>query len=462
VPGIFVNYRRVFLHTSQNSDHSHAYLVEALADRLRRHFGDDDVFLDVESLSVGDVYPERLRHHLANAEVLLVVIGGGWLEETRHRMGLAGKDWVRFEIAEALRNSIPIVQVVLDDVVLPAAGQLPEDIQEMAMRQVFQLRGGRFAGEVSRLIALLQQHVGPKWQPPPIAPQAKPSRWRVPAAHALTLALALVLPSVALFSGRRPSQQALIDVSHWPALGFVVATMVFAAIYRWRRRLDDLQRITAELPPAVSLVLLDVPFTLGLVGTGTIMMAQMEFNDPDERAVLTFVGGTTLLLGAIAISVYYYNKMTVWPPDIDVPGGPRTAIARVRQRLELWGTPLNRTQRDQIQWFRSRLAVAADNLRQEALRTRRERLLRPSLVRGLAVGLMLYLVYVPLTGIFLWDIQQRSSAAELIVGVAVIALFIALGVIFLELVHRFLRWEKTEIAAEVTREMDRLDNLLNS
>jgi len=142
VPGIFVNYRRVFLHTSQNSDHSHAYLVEALADRLRRHFGDDDVFLDVESLSVGDVYPERLRHHLANAEVLLVVIGGGWLEETRHRMGLAGKDWVRFEIAEALRNSIPIVQVVLDDVVLPAAGQLPEDIQEMAMRQVFQLLGG--------------------------------------------------------------------------------------------------------------------------------------------------------------------------------------------------------------------------------------------------------------------------------------------------------------------------------
>ena len=106
--------------------------------------------------------------------------------------------------------------------------------------------------------------------------------------------------------------------------------------------------------------------------------------------------------------------------------------------------------------------VAADNLRQEALRTRRERLWRPSLVRGLAVGLMLYLVYVPLTGIFLWDIQQRSSAAELIVGVAVMALFIALGVIFLELVHRFLRWEKTEIAAEVTREMDRLDNLLNS
>ena len=109
MPGIFINYRRVFLHTDRQTDSSHGHLVEALAEQLRRHFGDDDVFLDVEALEVGDVYPERLRHHLASAEVLLVVIGGGWLEETRYRSGLAGKDWVRFEISEALRNSIPIV-----------------------------------------------------------------------------------------------------------------------------------------------------------------------------------------------------------------------------------------------------------------------------------------------------------------------------------------------------------------
>lgn len=66
---VFINYRRG----------GHTVAVEALHHQLIHHFGEDEVFLDMQSIPLGDRYPDILRQRVTGCEVLLVVIHATWL-----------------------------------------------------------------------------------------------------------------------------------------------------------------------------------------------------------------------------------------------------------------------------------------------------------------------------------------------------------------------------------------------
>jgi hypothetical protein len=67
--GVFINYR-------SDDDDFAAPLVDQ---RLRREFGDENVFRDGRSLHAGTYFPERLWQRLRSSTVLLVLIGSRWL-----------------------------------------------------------------------------------------------------------------------------------------------------------------------------------------------------------------------------------------------------------------------------------------------------------------------------------------------------------------------------------------------
>ena len=95
------------------------YPAAYLADRLGKDFGPDRVFRDADALVPGLPWPDGLDRALADARVLVVLIGPGWLDapgpDGSGRALDRPDDWVRREIRTALTREITVVPVLLDE-----------------------------------------------------------------------------------------------------------------------------------------------------------------------------------------------------------------------------------------------------------------------------------------------------------------------------------------------------------
>jgi len=97
VSGIFISYRR---------EDSAGY-AGRLYDRLRQHFGEDHIFLDVQT-EPGRDFEVEIDKAISSCDSVLVVVGRRWLEITAAK-GLrpdGPKDYVRMEVAAAVRTAV--------------------------------------------------------------------------------------------------------------------------------------------------------------------------------------------------------------------------------------------------------------------------------------------------------------------------------------------------------------------
>jgi TIR domain-containing protein len=125
-------------------------------DRLEAKFGKGNVFMDFSSIPPGVNFREHIKQSLANADVLLVMIGPQWFgksDKAKNRLE-EPNDFVRLEIAEALKHDIPIIPVLIDDTPMPNAESLPEEIQALSYLNGLPLDSGiDFHNHVKRLIS---------------------------------------------------------------------------------------------------------------------------------------------------------------------------------------------------------------------------------------------------------------------------------------------------------------------
>ncbi|SCF62074.1 toll/interleukin-1 receptor domain-containing protein [Streptomyces sp. Ncost-T10-10d] len=129
MPRIFLSFRKPDSRWMRN----HVY--RALSERL----GADEIFKSGESIPPGADFAEILRRQAAECELMCVLIGPGWLDarsENGVRLLDRAHDWVRLEIATALRAGNRVVPVLLGDAtMLPDASALPAEIAELARLQ---------------------------------------------------------------------------------------------------------------------------------------------------------------------------------------------------------------------------------------------------------------------------------------------------------------------------------------
>ena len=146
---IFISYRR---------DDSQGF-AGRLEDDLSERFGDDRVFRDRE-IPPGTDFVSHLEAHLAKAEVVLVLIGRGWLDARDGEGGRrldASDDWVRREIERALQGDVAVVPVLVGGARMPNAAQLPRSIAALARRQAFELSDQRWRHDLDELSQRLRQ-----------------------------------------------------------------------------------------------------------------------------------------------------------------------------------------------------------------------------------------------------------------------------------------------------------------
>jgi hypothetical protein len=137
---IFVSYRR-------DDAGGHA---GRLVDRLTARFGADGVFMDVQDIAPGDRFAASIDETIARCDCLVAVIGPRWVDLMQQRaQGL--EDFVRHEIAAALRRDIPVVPVLVGGAPMPSRQVLPADLAALSQRNAVEIRDERFEDDVARL-----------------------------------------------------------------------------------------------------------------------------------------------------------------------------------------------------------------------------------------------------------------------------------------------------------------------
>lgn len=125
-----------------------------LADRLYQRFGAERVFLDIDAIAPGADFVRALQTSLQETAVVLVVVGPKWTtlqadDQTRRLDD--PKDFVRLEVATALARNIPVVPVLVQGAKMPAASELPADLEALATRQAFVVDHHEFHADANRL-----------------------------------------------------------------------------------------------------------------------------------------------------------------------------------------------------------------------------------------------------------------------------------------------------------------------
>ena len=149
MPGIFISYRR-------NESAGHA---GRLFDRLTARFGEDRVFMDVDTLNPSDHFASRIEKAIATADVMLVLIGSTWAAQA-DRLARPD-DFIRREILAALRVECRLIPVCLDGAAMPDAAALPGDLQPLLRSEGAVLRHGEFVRDADHLADTLAKFVRP-------------------------------------------------------------------------------------------------------------------------------------------------------------------------------------------------------------------------------------------------------------------------------------------------------------
>lgn len=171
VPGepfrVFISYRRDsdLLRAKLVALHVHAALGEGGGRGVR-------IFIDTR-MRVGEQWPSQLEQELAAADVVLVLIGPGWLAAkdafSRRRIDQAD-DWVRREIETALRNGTTIVPVAFEEP-LPLAEGLPASLAGLLDWQAAVVHDWSMERDLEPLISELLRLVAGRGEAQPTSPE---------------------------------------------------------------------------------------------------------------------------------------------------------------------------------------------------------------------------------------------------------------------------------------------------
>jgi hypothetical protein len=162
-PRVFISYRR----------EEAEFYADVLFDRLLASVPGIRVFRDADTLQPGMIFAEKLNETISACDIVLALIGDKWLNATDHdgRRRIDGADdWVRLEIAAALRYEKTVVPCLIGSARMPARSELPSDLAGLEQRHAVILSPAILRRETEDLIRMLKD-----WRPPRRAKPAEQS-----------------------------------------------------------------------------------------------------------------------------------------------------------------------------------------------------------------------------------------------------------------------------------------------
>ena len=152
-PKIFFCYRR----------EDSADVTGRMYDWLLNQFGQSSLFKDVDSIPYGVDFRTEIDKAISTSTLVLVIIGRKWLTTSgkqRKRDIDSSSDYVRIELASALKRQIPVIPVLVAGASMPSADALPDDIRDFSYRNAVRIKPDPdFRSDMDRLIkGILKLH----------------------------------------------------------------------------------------------------------------------------------------------------------------------------------------------------------------------------------------------------------------------------------------------------------------
>lgn len=131
---IFISYRR----------HGVGDIALLLAKELKSAFGERRVVMDISHIKAGTDFWKSLADALNDTELVVVVVGHGWLNTVREHERSGQTDYMRSEITQALAMShVKVVPVYVHDASVLLEKDLPDDLKQLAKNESLHIHEGK-------------------------------------------------------------------------------------------------------------------------------------------------------------------------------------------------------------------------------------------------------------------------------------------------------------------------------
>jgi hypothetical protein len=154
VPQLFICYRR------EKDRHSAGRLYQLLDDQFKDNL---KIVMDVDVIPPGVDFVKFINDAIIKCRVFVAIIGEEWLTcrdgDGAYRI-LKPDDYVRHEIAIALRSNIPAFPLCIDNAQMPRETDLPDNIRPLARIQAFRVRHETFRTDVTELVRKIDEVLG--------------------------------------------------------------------------------------------------------------------------------------------------------------------------------------------------------------------------------------------------------------------------------------------------------------
>jgi TPR repeat protein len=170
MPRIIISYRR----------EDSGVITGRIFDRLVAQYGREAIFRDIDDVPFGVDFREHISRVINESDIVLAIIGPRWLGPRGAQNRLNNEaDPVRVEIEIALRNSVPLIPLLVLRAAMPQASQLPESLRDFAYRNALQVDAEQdFDVHMTRLLRAMDGILGRSAAVAPTAAAPEPPKRR--------------------------------------------------------------------------------------------------------------------------------------------------------------------------------------------------------------------------------------------------------------------------------------------
>ena len=156
---IFISYRR-----EDTAGYAHLLFYQLNARFPKR------IFMDLSSIQLGADFVAVIDNAVSSCDVLIALIDKNWISKTdangRRRLD-DPRDFVRLEIATALKRKICVIPALLNGAAMPGAKELPKDLALLARRQALMITDSDLDHNLAQLIQAIEQELAERGEPEP-------------------------------------------------------------------------------------------------------------------------------------------------------------------------------------------------------------------------------------------------------------------------------------------------------